>query len=97
MLRVNFIMIYIIYKVSVLLKITRILKRFLRSIIDLYSFKIPKLSLLAIRRKRKEKIGGSQSFWRKLLLSMEAILFTETIYLCGSPFLLVPFSKSHSF
>ena len=36
MLQVNFIMIYIIHKISVLFKITRILKRFLRSIVDFY-------------------------------------------------------------
>ena len=36
MLQVKFIMIYIIHKPSVLLKITRIFKRFLRSIIDFY-------------------------------------------------------------
>ena len=35
----NFIMIYIIHKISVLLKINKILKRFLRSIIDFHSFK----------------------------------------------------------
>ena len=34
MLQINFTMIYIILKISVLVKITRILKRFLRSIID---------------------------------------------------------------
>ena len=34
MLQVNFIMIYIILEISVLLEITRILKQFLRSIID---------------------------------------------------------------
>ena len=39
MLQANFIMICIIYKNLVLLKITRILKRFLRSIIDIYSLK----------------------------------------------------------
>ena len=38
MLQVNFIIIYIIHKVLVLLKITRILKRFLRSIIELFIF-----------------------------------------------------------
>ena len=36
--QVSFIMIYIIHKISVLLKITRILKRFLRDIIDFYIF-----------------------------------------------------------
>ena len=36
MLQVNFSMIYIIHKILVLLKITRILKRFLRSIIDFF-------------------------------------------------------------
>ena len=36
MLQVNFIVIYIIHEMLVLLKITRILKRFLRSIIDFY-------------------------------------------------------------
>ena len=35
MLQVNFIMIYIIDKISVLLKITRILKRFSMSIIEI--------------------------------------------------------------
>ena len=35
MLQLSFIMIYIIHKISVLLKITRILKHFLRSIIRL--------------------------------------------------------------
>ena len=39
MLQINFIMIYIIHKISVLLKITRILKRFLKSIIELYFLK----------------------------------------------------------
>ena len=39
MLQVNFIIIYIIHKILVLLKITRILKHFLRSIIDFYFFK----------------------------------------------------------
>ena len=39
MLQVNFLMIYTIHKISVLLKITRILKRFLRIIIDLFFFK----------------------------------------------------------
>ena len=39
MLQVNFIIIYIINKISVLLKFTRISKRFLRSIIDFYFFK----------------------------------------------------------
>ena len=36
MLKVNFVMTWIIYKVLILLKITRILKCFLRSTIDLY-------------------------------------------------------------
>ena len=36
MLKVNFVMTWIIYKVLMLLKITRILKCFLRSIIDFY-------------------------------------------------------------
>ena len=40
MLQVNFIIIYIIHKILVLLKITRILKRFLRSIIGFYFYKI---------------------------------------------------------
>ena len=39
MLQVNFMMIYIIHRISVLFKITRISKRFLRSIIDFYCFK----------------------------------------------------------
>ena len=39
MLQVNLIMIYIIHEISILLKITTILKRFLRSIIDFYFFK----------------------------------------------------------
>ena len=39
MLQVNLIMTCITYTISVLLKITRILKRFLRSIIDFYFFK----------------------------------------------------------
>ena len=39
LLHVNFIMIYIIHKISVLLKITRILKYFLRSKIDFYFLK----------------------------------------------------------
>ena len=39
MLQVNFLMIYTIHKISVLLKITRILKRFLKIIIDLFFFK----------------------------------------------------------
>ena len=39
MLQVNFIVIYIIHEMLVLLKITRILKRFLRSIIDFYFLK----------------------------------------------------------
>ena len=38
MLQVNFIMIYIVHKISVLLKIARILKHFLGSIIDFYFF-----------------------------------------------------------
>ena len=38
MTRVNFIMIYVIHKISVLLKITRILKLFLRRVIDVHSF-----------------------------------------------------------
>ena len=38
MTRVNFIMIYVIHKIPVLLKITRILKPFLRRVIDVYSF-----------------------------------------------------------
>ena len=38
MTRVNFIMIYVIRKISVLLKITRILKLFLRRVIDVHSF-----------------------------------------------------------
>ena len=37
MTRVNFIMIYVIRKISVLLKITRILKLFLRRVIDVHS------------------------------------------------------------
>ena len=40
MLQVNFIMIGIMYKIAVLLKITRILKHFLRSITDFYFFDI---------------------------------------------------------
>ena len=40
MLLVNFIMIYVIHKISVLLKITGILRCFLRSIIDFYFKKI---------------------------------------------------------
>ena len=39
MLRVNFIMICIIHKILVLLKVTRILKRFLRSKTDFYFLK----------------------------------------------------------
>ena len=39
MLQVNFIMIFIIHKILVILKITRILKHFLRSIIHLYFLK----------------------------------------------------------
>ena len=39
MLQVNYIMIYIIHKISVLYKITRILKRLLRNITDFYFFK----------------------------------------------------------
>ena len=39
MLQVNFIMAFIIHKILVLIKITIILKRFLRSIIDFYFFK----------------------------------------------------------
>ena len=39
MLQVNFIMICLIHKILVLLKITRILKRFLKNIIDFYFFK----------------------------------------------------------
>ena len=38
MLQVDSIIIYIIYEISVLLKITRILKHFLRSIIDFFFF-----------------------------------------------------------
>ena len=38
-LLVNFIMINIIHKILVLLKITRILKRFLRSVIDFHFLK----------------------------------------------------------
>ena len=38
MTRVNFIMIYVIHKISVLLKITRILKLFLRRVIEVHSF-----------------------------------------------------------
>ena len=38
-LLVDFIMINIIHKILVLLKITRILKRFLRSVIDFYFLK----------------------------------------------------------
>ena len=36
MLQVNYIIIYIIHKISVSLKITRIFKRFLRSIMQFY-------------------------------------------------------------
>ena len=44
MLQVNFIIMYIIHKMLVLIKITRILKYFLRSIIDFYfSFKTNEL------------------------------------------------------
>ena len=39
MLQVNYIMIYIIHKISVLYKITRVLKRLLRNITDFYFFK----------------------------------------------------------
>ena len=39
MLQANFIMICIIHKILVLLKINRILKRFLRSITNFYFFK----------------------------------------------------------
>ena len=39
MLQVNFIIIYIIHEVLVLLKITRIFKHFLRIIIEFYSKK----------------------------------------------------------
>ena len=39
MLQVNFIMIYVICKISVLFTITRILYRFLGSIIEFYFFK----------------------------------------------------------
>ena len=39
MLQANFIIIYIIHKILVLLKITTILKHFSRSIIDFYFFK----------------------------------------------------------
>ena len=40
MLQVSFIKIYMIHKISVLLTISRILKRFLRGIIDFYFLKI---------------------------------------------------------
>ena len=58
MLQVNFIMISIIYKILVLLKITRILKQFLRSIIiDFYSQHImKKISMLKEYRNIKENI-----------------------------------------
>ena len=39
MLQVNFIMIWIIHKILKLIKITIILKRFLRSVTDFYSLK----------------------------------------------------------
>ena len=38
-LQVNFIMIFIIHEISILLKIIRTLKRFLRSIIEFYFLK----------------------------------------------------------
>ena len=44
MLQVDSIIIYIIYEISVLLKITRILKHFLRSIIDFFFFEKKKNS-----------------------------------------------------
>ena len=43
MLQVDSIIIYIIYEISVLLKITRILKHFLRSIIDFFFWKKKKI------------------------------------------------------
>ena len=39
MLQFNFIIVYIIHKILVLLKITRILKHFLRTMIDFHFFK----------------------------------------------------------
>ena len=69
MMQFNFIMIYIIYKVSVFLKITIILKHSLRSIINIYSFKIPKLHFFwesheSVRRKSMK----ANHFRRKQLL-----------------------------
>ena len=51
MLKVNFVMTWIIYKVLMLLKITRILKCFLRSIIDLYFLKKNSFFLQHIMKK----------------------------------------------
>ena len=39
MLQANFVMIYIIYKISILLKIVRSLKHFLKSIVDFHFYK----------------------------------------------------------
>ena len=64
MLQVNFIMIYIIHKISVLLKITRILKRFLRSIVDFY-IKKKKLILFTTYN------DGNSKAWRKKHLSRQ--------------------------
>ena len=57
--QVNFIMIYIIHKISVLLKTIRILKRFLRSIIDFYLLKaslfFSQHKMIKISRLEKDK------------------------------------------
>ena len=53
MLQINFILIYIIHKISVLIKITRIIKCFLRSVIDFCFFK--KIIFLATYNDEKFK------------------------------------------
>ena len=65
MLQVNFIMIYIINKILGL-KITRILKRFLRSIIDFYFLKNKYFFFATYNDKKyKASTGKQNSRWKK--------------------------------
>ena len=87
MLQFNFIMIYIVYKVSVLHKITIILKHSLRTIINIYSFKIPNSIFWGIKQKREEKIDESQLFSEKAIpLSGSYFLLELFIYVGANSF-----------
>ena len=65
MLQVNYIIIYIIHKISVSLKITRIFKRFLRSIMQFYFlekiviFFLQHIMIKSSRLEKDKKIADS--------------------------------------